>query len=292
MLSIGFVSPEHRAVFEEKRDQVRRGGPQQSVCGARTRSGAPCRQPPVFGFRRCLCHGGPPVARAVRERQCEAVSKGQMSIDEFLVFEARRAANRQRYVWRKHPWEHGATIALGKHEQRFAGDVQAFGLRLDTTAPSVLDTARWRFRRLMVDRSDPEAWNRWLSQQAPRLVQLAGPMPEDWTPAADGTRTATLTEPTFVVRGPANGSKRAFADNEHPRRPRKSPVAPVVDASDDELFAFLTANARSLAPLLSRCVTDGERLDLARALKAFSERPTDLAAFRHWADMVRGLKGR
>jgi hypothetical protein len=32
--------------------------PQQSQCGARTRSGAPCRSAPVTGRRRCRMHGG------------------------------------------------------------------------------------------------------------------------------------------------------------------------------------------------------------------------------------------
>jgi hypothetical protein len=35
-----------------------RNGPQASKCGARTRSGVPCKSAPVAGRRRCRMHGG------------------------------------------------------------------------------------------------------------------------------------------------------------------------------------------------------------------------------------------
>jgi len=40
-----------------------------ALCGAKTRSGAPCKTPPVNGKRRCRMHGGAPGSGAPRGNQ-------------------------------------------------------------------------------------------------------------------------------------------------------------------------------------------------------------------------------
>jgi uncharacterized protein YjcR len=51
-----------------KSDHPRNTGPMLSSqrCGARTRSGKPCRSPAVSGKRRCRMHGGAPGSGAPR----------------------------------------------------------------------------------------------------------------------------------------------------------------------------------------------------------------------------------
>jgi len=51
-----------------KGDHLRNTGPMLSSprCGARTRSGKPCRSPAVEGKKRCRMHGGAPGSGAPR----------------------------------------------------------------------------------------------------------------------------------------------------------------------------------------------------------------------------------
>jgi len=51
-----------------KSDHLRNTGPMLSSqrCGARTRSGKPCRSPAVSGKKRCRMHGGAPGSGAPR----------------------------------------------------------------------------------------------------------------------------------------------------------------------------------------------------------------------------------
>ena len=51
-----------------KSDHARNTGPMLSSlrCGARTRSGEPCRSPAVSGKKRCRMHGGAPESGAPR----------------------------------------------------------------------------------------------------------------------------------------------------------------------------------------------------------------------------------
>ena len=66
-------------------DPMRRagdGGPHATtLCGATTRSGAPCRQAPIRGAARCRMHGGaaPQVLDAARERVLEARVRGELA---------------------------------------------------------------------------------------------------------------------------------------------------------------------------------------------------------------------
>jgi hypothetical protein len=53
------------------RDLERNTGPMLSSqrCGAKTRSGEPCRSPAVHGKKRCRMHGGAPGSGAPRANQ-------------------------------------------------------------------------------------------------------------------------------------------------------------------------------------------------------------------------------
>ena len=65
-------------------DPMRRAGgdgPHATLCGATTRSGAPCRQAPIRGAARCRMHGGaaPQVLDAAKERVLEARVRGELA---------------------------------------------------------------------------------------------------------------------------------------------------------------------------------------------------------------------
>src|SRR5262245_12985472 len=113
MLNRGFRDLDHLQKFEARRALVRRGGPDQKICGARPRSGTLCRSAPLKGHNRCLRHAGPKAARELRERQLRAVGVGTLSVATFAKLEARRERNRLQRMWRKDPWIDGATIELG-----------------------------------------------------------------------------------------------------------------------------------------------------------------------------------
>ena len=137
------------------------GDPRAPICGARTRNGGACRQPPFKdGNGRCTRHGGPALARLHRERQIADVRAGRMSFTDWHRAEARRAANRLQYQWKRDPWLPGSTIALtAADEDALRADMQATGLGLpylDAMPPAVADWLRWRWRRLRVDQDRPD----------------------------------------------------------------------------------------------------------------------------------------
>lgn len=65
--------------------------PMQEICGARTRSGAPCKAPKVTGKTRCRMHGGAAGSGAPRGKRngswrhgrftCEAIAERKKARD-------------------------------------------------------------------------------------------------------------------------------------------------------------------------------------------------------------------
>ena len=154
----GFQDGDHRRSFETARARVRFGGPEQRRCGAHTRLGHRCAKTPLAGEIRCLAHGGPAAARRYREAQLDALRRGEMTLEDFAKAERKRANNRLRDLWKYQPWIPGSTLDLGEHEGAFSRDLGFCGLDIDALPPSVADTARWRWRRLCLDRARHEAW--------------------------------------------------------------------------------------------------------------------------------------
>jgi hypothetical protein len=63
MARLGFASDAHEEAFRQAGAAHLRGAATPGVCGARTRSGRLCQQPPLReGAGRCLRHAGPKAA--------------------------------------------------------------------------------------------------------------------------------------------------------------------------------------------------------------------------------------
>jgi len=284
----GFGSEEHEAQFRIGRHEHNRGGAARRVCGAMTRGGAPCRQPPLSGHGRCLRHAGPKAARELRRRQIADLSAGRMRPEEFERHELRRAANRLRDQWKRDPWTQGQTLDLAEHEERFR---TVSGLaRLDTPVPpAVLDWLRWRYRRLQIDSRRDEVWAGVVFEEFPRRVRAAGPPPPTFDPSQLGA-----SQSLWRAEVPPVGSRRNRADG--PRVVAGGPV-PVERASEEEhdpsALAIVAYEQRDvLAPLLELCGSALEQKAVVGALKTYLDRPGDPAAMRRWLDTVSALRSR
>lgn len=293
MLISGFQSLEHEAKFRTASKQAGRSGAGAKFCGARTRSGATCRHPPLRGGRRCLRHAGPHAARAYRDRQLDDLALGRITFDAFSRSEAKRAVNRLRWTWRKNPWHPGATIDLGPHEDRFLSEsgVARLGVRV---APAVLDWLRWRYRRLRIDRKRDEEWLRVLREDYPRRVREAGPP----LSGDDGAAlTGPVAPPLWQVDRPSVTSKRQRLDVQRPTvepQPRQLRERAMSDELDHNALGLMVAQHRdTLAPLLDRCRSEGEeQRTLILALHDYLNAPDDAASGRRWRDAVTELWSR
>lgn len=291
-LTGGFYSPEHEANFRAARDRTNRGGAESAICGARTRVGGVCRQPPLRGARRCLRHAGPIAARAHRERQLHDLALGRISFEAFSRSEAKRALNRLRWQWKKNPWLPGQTIDLGVFEARFQADSGtgrlAFGVRVP---PSVLDWLRWRYRRLQIDRKRDEEWLRVLREDYPRRVRDAGTPPLD----TDGrSLRGDVPAPFWRTDRPTSRRQRldapraAFEPQPRQLRERKMP-----NTLDKNALGLMVAQYRDiLAPLLDKCRSETEQRTLILALHEYLADPAEMAAGARWRDAVNELWSR
>jgi hypothetical protein len=79
--------------------------------------------------------------------------------------------------WQRNPWWPGATIWLAPNlEATFVEDIHRAGLSLSGTAPLVLNTLRWAWRRSRLNHQDPAGWQRAV-QHAKRKQQRIGDPP-------------------------------------------------------------------------------------------------------------------
>lgn len=318
----GFWHEEHEAALGAARVRVQRGGPDAVVCGARNRTGAACLNLPIReGKGRCMNHAGPHAARLHRERQRQAFLSGKISHTEWSKAEARRAANRLGWAWKKNPWVPGTTIDLGPAEHDLRADLLRRGLDVATLAPAVADWLRWRYRRTQIDRQDERGWLRTLVEVLPGRITKAGPRP-DAMPAdvgADvvaGAEVAYTAEPSNAAqprtRAPvkvrtwtpdgessARTSKRLRDDT--PRAPKvirgkgygrrgRPRTQPPKEEEMDDLMAAYRAHRVTVAPMLERCRSEGEQLAVLRALRDFMADPSDAGARDRWCTYVRTLR--
>ena len=138
-------------------------------CGAPTRAGTPCRCVTVRGRDRCALHLGLPQAADRRVRLLERVAQGEATPEQAERAGVRAAVNRQRSLWRRDPWAHGATLDLGDAQGAMEAALRGAGHDPRRLPPAVLDGLRWRWRRAFLDgRSRPEVW-------AAALAAIPGP---------------------------------------------------------------------------------------------------------------------
>ncbi len=284
----GFRDDAHREKFEAARERAGLGGVDRECCGARLRTGGFCALPVVSGFPRCRKHGGPAQARVVRQRQVEALAKGELSPADFERFEKRRAANRLTYRWRANPWLPGATIDLAEHEGRFRDELAAMGFRLNQVPPAVLDKARWKFRRTVLDRGRLAGWTDFLAGQLQELIDGAGPAP----PPVDGVQL--VERPAFVVAPIMPGSKRRLADARRGAAPpRIGPVpkaAPLALSEREAAGRALWEHRGALSGVLAFARSDDDRLAIGAAFLRLQAKPGDPDETQRWTDLVRSLR--
>ena len=253
---------------------------------------------PISGSRRCQFHCGPVGARRFYERQVEAFERGEISPEAFYGLKARREANHLRYVWRRSPWTAGRTLDLGPHEEAFRADLALLlGRELADLSPATLDAARWRWRRHMVDRRQPERWQAWVSGPLVQLVHEDGDPPDDFDPAA----SAALPAAFKVEARPTAFSKRTQLDRPRPAKPamasrrrgRAPKPAPVPEGQREDLEAYLVRNWPELRAVLEGVEDLASGLRVAAAHRRLASAPEDdEAALRAWLHVVAEVRQR
>ena len=92
----GRASPDRAQITQMTDEHPRNTGPMLASqrCGAKTRSGKPCRSPAVHGKKRCRMHGGAPGSGAPKNNQ-NALKHGQFTKDAIEAHKLLRALLQQ-----------------------------------------------------------------------------------------------------------------------------------------------------------------------------------------------------
>lgn len=285
--------PIQTEVFQAAAKLFQRGGPLAPACGARTRNGGACTNPPIKeSKRRCLSHCGPKAANAYRERQKRRFEAGQISAEEWNRAEARRAANRLGEAWKKDPWVLGRTIDLGEHEAAF---VEALGgIDVAALSPAVVDWLRWKYQRLQIDTRNDAAWMDVRLNKLPARVESAGKRSEATLGSAAGTNGV------LGVWQPSKGSSAAPSRRslpDHPRAPqppRRSAVAragrprvrPASADEQKELLDLYRDYVSVLRPIMELTNGEAKQWAVLRTLRAYLNSPQDAAAHQRWLELA------
>ncbi len=295
----GFRSLEHEAAFRDANHLVRRGGQCAAACGARTRTGVACQNAPIReGKGRCLRHAGPKAAREHREHQRRQFFAGKISAAEWNKAEARRAANRLGWEWKKNPWVPGSTIDLAAMEAGFRRSTQAFGVAPDALAPAVADWLRWRFKRTQIDRQNERAWIRVLSVDLPDRIRKAGVRPDTYEESRAAAEASQAPAWRLAVSAPESRSKRHGSDLRRApgvsrgkgyTGPGRPPSVPPGDEELGVLMALYRAHRTLVAPLMGRCASEGGRMAVLRALRGYLAAPGERAPRERWLALVMRL---
>ncbi|MBO9398233.1 hypothetical protein J7400_16260 [Shimia sp. R9_2] len=285
--------PIQTEIFQAAAKLFQRGGPLAPACGARTRNGGECANPPIKeGKGRCLSHCGPKAAKAFRERQKRRFEAGQVSAEEWNRAEARRTANRLGHAWKKNPWQPGSTIDLGEHEAMF---VEALGgIDVASLAPAVADWLRWRYQRLQIDTRNDAAWMDVRLNKLPARVERAAQYSEAVVGGA-GERHRSR-----AVWQPSRGASGASARRSLPDRPRipkptrrgvvalagRPRVQPVSADEQQELMDLYRDHVSVLRPIMGLTVGEARQWAVLRTLRAHLNAPQDAGAHQRWLALV------
>ncbi len=237
---------------------------------------------PLTDHSRCLKHAGPAAARRYREQQIRELAAGRLEPAVFAEAERRRAVNRLRWTWKKDPWFPGVTLDLGVHEDAFQQALAAFGWHLDGMPPAVVDWARWRFRRLMVDRQRPGEWAELASELRTR-IEAAGDAPDE-------PRNVAGITPAFSTpdRMPVYSRRRSLDLQQQSGCIVQTPRGPVLASSDvGDISPILVQYHRELAPILARCEADKDRARVVAAFRQLIAEPDNPAAYLGWIATLR-----
>ena len=296
MVAFPFLDDEHQERFEAARAIVQRGGVGAKFCGAKTRKGGACRQPPLANHTRCIRHAGPKAATEHRDRQWRDVQRGRMSWEDFALAEAKRAANRLRWRWKKDPWAPGRTIDLGEHEERFQIELGRPDERGRRIAPAVLDWLRWKFRRMQVDRHQDNEWADLLRHQYPDRVRATGRAPkmeaDEWAgPEPEAAVWSSRTPSTTSKRGRLDRVRLRDPDNyQEIRAARRGNENP--EAERLALARVAHENRVVVGPLIQKCTSEDEEIAFLRVLRTCVENPSDPKARANWIMAARTLSER
>lgn len=287
----GFHSDEHRQHFLEIAKRTRFGAAEAQTCGAKARNGGICRDRPLSGQRRCLKHAGPAGAKRHYEAMFEVFARGEIGLDEWQRRQHRRALNRLPRLWAKDPWTPGATIDLGEREPAFRVDLARAGIDVDALSPATVDRARWRWRRLRLDRNRPDEWVAFLTSDLPARVSHDGSRPVE-TPAG-----AAIEALFMVDAAPAPTSKRRRLDRPRPparAKPRAKPLAACgadVGLDDVALAALLLEHGAMLRRIAGPWAEHAATIRrLAGLLHRVLVAPEDTEAGHAWRGAVAEMK--
>jgi hypothetical protein len=280
----GFIDNNHRVACEASRERHRRGGENADICGAKTRRGSSCRMPPLRGHWRCLRHAGPKAARVHRERQLKDLAAGRLEPEVFARAEARRARNRLQRAWKQDVWTPGTTIGLGKHEDAFQQALQLAGLRSDEMPPAIIDQLRWRFRRCHLDRPDLSRWARAVAEGHSRLAAAASPPEHSKTPTTGAPHCAPERLSPWSRRRKPDQARAPLAR----QAGRSTPTISTRDA--DQLWEFMRKHRSDIAPVLTRCREDADKLRIAAAYHGLLKEGATAAAHHAWHAALKSLE--
>lgn len=298
---MAFQNEAHEVLFRERARLTARGAVSAPICGARTRTGGACQNPPIReGKGRCLNHAGPKAANEHHERLWREFQSGKLNPADWHRHEAKRAANRLHDRWKKDPWLPGRTIDLGPAEGDMTDALRDFGVDVAGLAPAVADWLRWRYRRTQIDRTDAGAWARAVRTELPKRVYQAGVRRFAFEGATEGPQRGAQ-RPACKVDPARDGlpSKRGVPDQpKAPKmirgkgygrrgRPRTQP------AGDGELAGLMELYRQSQAtvgPMMEHCANDGDKLALLRALRDYLADPNEPRALARWLSMARDLR--
>lgn len=286
-----FQSDEHENQFREQARHFYFGAPSALTCGARTRVGGACTNPPIKeGKGRCLSHCGPHAARAFRERQKRRFEAGSITATEWNRAEGRRAANRLSDKWKNDPWHPGSTIDLADHEHSFRvalGDID-----INAVPPAVVDWLRWRYRRTQIDKCHYSAWVKARLEDLPARIAQASEKPAQ---RSMGSTRPEAPSQIWKVGQTGGVSRRSLPDKPkappvirgkgytRPGRPRTRPAN--TDELED-LQRIYRENATALVPVMERAQGELKQLAALRTLRDYLSNPRNAAAHRRWMDLV------
>lgn len=270
-----------------------RGGPLAPTCGARTRNGGTCTNPPIKeGKGRCLSHCGPKAANAFRERQKRRFEAGQITAEEWNRAEARRAANRLGDAWKKDPWVPGRTIDLKEHEEAFVGALG--GIDVAELAPAVADWLRWKYQRLQIDTRNDVSWMDVRLSKLPARIESAGQRTE-----ATSVK-ATEDQGMQGLWRPSRGSFDALSRRSLPDQPRapkpvrqgavvragRPRIRPVCADEQQDLLDLYRDHAAALRPIMKMTTGEAKQWAVLRVLRAYLDEPQNTSAHQRWLALV------